>query len=80
MDRSADRQRRRKQKKDLIEAAPFGRLDQMLWKTARRRQKKHLITAASFGGLDQILRTTVQGAVSGGSITSQNRKQKIVKN
>ena len=43
----------------LIEAAPFGCLNQILSTTERRRKEKHLIEAAPFGRLDQMLRTTV---------------------
>ena len=49
----------------LIEAAPFGRLDQML-RTEWRRRNKHLIAAAPFGCLDQMLSTVVWGRGLGG--------------
>ena len=49
------------QKKHLIEAAPFGRLDQVLRTTERRRKEKHFIKAAPFACLNQMLRTAVQG-------------------
>ena len=51
--RSADRQRRRK-KKHLIEAAPFGRLDQLLW------------TAVQGGGLGQFWPPPAKTEESGG--------------
>ena len=43
-------------KKHLIEAAPFGRLDQMLQTAERRR-----ISAFDRGRLDQMLRSAVNG-------------------
>ena len=49
------------EKKHLIEAAPFGRLDRMLRTAERRRKKKCLIEAAPCGCLDQMPRTTVKG-------------------
>ena len=44
----------RNEKNTLIEAAPFGHLDQMLRTTEQRRKEKHLIKAALFGRLDQF--------------------------
>ena len=48
-------------KKHLIEAAPFGHLDQIIAEDDRTAptRTKHLIEAAPFGRLDQMLRTIV---------------------
>ena len=48
-------------KEHLIEAAPFGRLDQMLRKSERRPKNKYLIEATLLGRLNQMLRTAVRG-------------------
>ena len=50
--------------KHCIEAALFGRLDQMLRVTESRRNKKHLIKAVLLGRLHQMLRTQFAKFVS----------------